>query len=281
MMKMIDYLLDRITMYRLVLYVLLFLIGAAAILAYFKLLSFSPLALLASTIFLVIMCWATNTIFAYVFKVPTNVELASITALILVLIIDPAQSPGAFQFLGWAAILAMASKYVLALYKKHIFNPAAIAVVITSFVIGKPASWWIGTVSMLPVLLVGGLLVVRKLRLADMVWSFCAAVLIGVGVTTLMQGGAAFTALERLLVQSPLFFFAFIMLTEPLTLPPTKNLRRLYGMLAGILFIPQIHLSQLYSDTRTGISCGQCVLLPGESKAESHTPAPQKNYHGT
>ncbi len=47
MMKSIDYIVDRVTMYRLVLYVLIGLIVMAAILAYFKLLSFSPFSLLA------------------------------------------------------------------------------------------------------------------------------------------------------------------------------------------------------------------------------------------
>ena len=247
MMPLIDYVLDRITMYRLVLYVLIGLLGMAAILAYFKLLPFSPLSLLASTLFLVIMCWAMNTILAHVFKVPTNIESAYITALILALIINPAQSPSDIQFLGWAAILAMSSKYILALYKKHVFNPAAIAVVITSFVLGESASWWIGTASMLPVVLLGGWLVVRKLRQEDMLWSFCVAALVSVCIMTLVQRRAVFTELDQLFVQSPLFFFASIMLTEPLTAPPTKNLRRLYAVLTGILFIPQIHISSIYS----------------------------------
>ncbi len=51
-------LIGLLTMYRLVFYVLIGLLGMAAILAYFKLLPFSPLSLLASTLFLVIMCWA-------------------------------------------------------------------------------------------------------------------------------------------------------------------------------------------------------------------------------
>src|ERR1700676_285320 len=104
MIAKIDYVLDRITMYRLVLYTLLGLLGLATVLSYFKLLSFSPLSLVASTIFLVIMCWAANTILAYVFEVPTNIESATITALILALIIDPAKTPDDVQFLGWAAI---------------------------------------------------------------------------------------------------------------------------------------------------------------------------------
>ena len=64
MTKLLDYFLDRITMYRLVLYVLMGLIGIAAMLAYVHQLSFSPLALLLSTAFLVVMCWAANWLLA-------------------------------------------------------------------------------------------------------------------------------------------------------------------------------------------------------------------------
>ena len=256
MVAKIDYILDRTTMYRLVLYVLFGLIGIAATLAYFKLLAFSPLALLASTTFLILMCWAMNTVFGYVFEVPTNIESATITALILALIIDPAQSAGAFQFLGWAAILAMASKYVLAINKKHLFNPAAIAVVITSFALGDSASWWVGTISMLPFVLIGGLLIVRKLRMEDMLLSFCATALVLGSILTVVQGKAVFTELYQLLVQSPLFFFAFIMLTEPLTAPPTKILRRLYAVLVGALFLPQLHVGPLYSTPELALVLG-------------------------
>lgn len=256
MMTAIDYVLDRITMYRLVLYVLAAMVVVATILAYFKLLSFSPLALLASTAFLILMCWAMNTIFAYIFKIPTNIESATITALILALILDPAHSAVTFQFLGWAAMLAMASKYILAINKKHPFNPAAIAVVITSFVLRESASWWIGTASMLPIVLIGGLLVVRKIRQEDMVWSFFAAVLVGVCVFSVVQRQDILSEVRQLLLQSPLFFFAFIMLTEPLTAPPTKNLRRLYSLLTGILFLPQLHISTIYATPELALVVG-------------------------
>ena len=256
MMKSIDYIIDRVTMYRLVLYVLIGLVVMGIILAYFKLLSFSPFSLLLSTVFLVFICWAMNTLLAYVFEVPTNVESSYLTALILALIVDPAQSPGAFVPLGWVAILAMSSKYILALYKKHIFNPAAIAVLITSFVIGESASWWIGTTWMLPAVLLGGFLVARKLRQTDMVLSFCAAAFVSVCIATIVQGGNIFTEVKQLLLLSPLFFFAFIMLTEPLTAPPTKNLRRLYGVLTGVLFIPQLHIGSIYSTPELALVVG-------------------------
>jgi glycine betaine catabolism B len=255
-MKPIDYLLDRITMYRLVLYILIGQIGMAVILAYFKLLHFPPLALLISTAFLVAICWAMNTICAHVFQVPTNVESAFITALILALILDPAQSPGDLQVLGWAAILAMASKYILAIGRTHIFNPAAIAVVITAFTMGGSASWWVGTASMLPVVLIGGWLMARKLRQEDMVLLFCAVALVGTFVFAIFSGKTLSTELTFLLSQSPLLFFGSIMLTEPLTEPPTRTLRRLYAALVGILFIPLVHIGSLYSTPELALVTG-------------------------
>src|SRR5713226_7770113 len=224
MITRVDSLLDRITMYRLVLYVLIGLIALAVVLSYFALLPFAPLSLLLSTIFLVIMCWAANSILASIFAVPTNVESAFITALILALIIDPTKLPGDFLFLGWAAILATSSKYILALHNKHLFNPAAIAVVITSFALGESASWWVGTASMLPAVLAGGVLLVGKLRQGEMVLLFVMASLITVCIVSLMQGLSVPKELQQLLVESPLFFFATIMLTEPLTAPPTQKL---------------------------------------------------------
>lgn len=255
MMAKIDYVLDRITMYRLVLYVLGGLVGIAAILAYFKLLHFSPLSLLLSTAFLLMLCWAMNTVFAYVFAVPTNIESASITALILALIVDPATSPATFQFLGWAAILAMASKYILAINRKHVFNPAAIAVVITAFVLGESASWWVGTASMLPFVLLGGLLIMRKVRQEDMVFSFCFAAILSVCIIPLIQG-SILTALQQLLLQSPLFFLAFVMLTEPLTAPPTRMLKRYYAILTGVLLLPQLHIGPVYSTPELALVVG-------------------------
>ncbi len=109
---------------------------------------------------------------------------------------------------------------------------------------------------MLPAVLLGGLLLVRKLRQGDMVWSFCAAALVSVCVLTLVQGNNVFTELDQLLVQSPLFFFATIMLTEPLTAPPTKMWRRFYAVLTGILFIPQIHIGPIYSTPELAIVVG-------------------------
>ncbi|BCL80484.1 NQR2_RnfD_RnfE and FNR_like domain-containing protein [Ktedonobacteria bacterium brp13] len=252
----LDYFIDRITMYRLVLYVLIALIAVAVFLAAFHILPFTPLSLLASTFLLVVICAVLNALLAAVFGVPANVESSYITALILALIIDPAQTPVAFQFIAWAAILAISSKYILAINNKHIFNPAAIAVVITSFALGESASWWVGTTSMLPLVLVGGLLIAYKLRRIEMTLIFCGVAAVFTGLITYVQGHPLLTAAQQLFVGSPLFFFAFIMLTEPLTEPPTKMLRRVYAALTGLLFLPQLHFATLYSTPELALVLG-------------------------
>ncbi|MBI2086054.1 oxidoreductase [Candidatus Daviesbacteria bacterium] len=218
-MKIIDDLLNGITMYRLMLYVLLFLVSVAIILSFFRLLPFDPISLFLSAAFLTLVCWVTNTIFAKLFKVPTNFESVYITALILTLILTPARTPHSFVFFFWVAVISQSSKYILAINKKHFFNPAAFAVAL----IGG-ASWWVGTIWMTPFVLVAGLLVVRKIRKFVLVFSFLFVAL------TLMPVS------QKLILDTPILFFALVMLIEPLTTPPNKKLQVIYGGLVGIGF---------------------------------------------
>src|SRR5205823_48321 len=45
---------------------------------------------------------------------------------------------------------------------------------------------------------------------------------------------------------SPLFFFAFAMLTEPLTAPTTRLPRIAFAAIVGFLFAPNIHVGSFY-----------------------------------
>lgn len=259
MLNFIDNFLNRVTMYRLVLYCLVFFLLAAFLLSFFNLLPYTPADLLFSVAIIMVVSWLTNAIFAWVFEAPSNVESVYITALILVFIISPPQSGDYSQFLAlalWAAVWAMASKFILAIGKKHIFNPAAFAVALTAFAISQSASWWVGTFYMAPFVAIGGFLVVRKIRRADMVGSFliiALAVIIGFGLS---RGSDSLMSLRRALLDSPILFFAFIMLTEPLTTPPTRMLRMGYGALVGFLFVPTIHIGSIYSTPELALILG-------------------------
>ncbi len=256
MMRPIDAVIDSITMYRLLLYILFVEVFMGVVFAFTGNLAFTPGALLISTVFLIVMCWTSNTILGAIFNVPTNVESAILTALILALIFDPPATTSDLIVLGWAAILAMASKYILALHNKHLFNPAAISAVIIGYALQDPASWWVGTSRMLPIVLIGGLLIVRKVRQESMVGAFLLTATVGEGLFAQVHGTPVTLELRRFLIESPLFFFASIMLTEPLTAPPTRTLKSIYGMITGILFIPQVHLGSTYSTPELALVIG-------------------------
>ena len=242
-------------MYRLVLYYLLFLIAVACIFGLLGILPYSPLAIIFSAIFLVAVCWAFNKLFSWAFNAPANVESFFISALILVLILSPAKSVNDFVFLFWAAVLTIASKYILAIKKIHIFNPVAIAVVLTAFGFNGSASWWIGTASMLPFSLLG-LLIARKIRRSDLVFYFFLSALVTIFSFSLLQGGNIVTTFKQIILSSPIFFFACVMLTEPLTTPPTRRLQSIYGALVGVLFAPQFHIGSFYTTPEQALVIG-------------------------
>jgi ferredoxin-NADP reductase/Na+-translocating ferredoxin:NAD+ oxidoreductase RnfD subunit len=233
-------------MYRLILVWLVVLAVAGMVFGLTGLLPYSPLDILASAVFLLAVSLLSNTIFARIFGAATGTESVYITALILALIITPTAPFAHLPFLAWAAVLATASKYLLAWRRRHIFNPAALAVVVTSLFLGESASWWVGNIPMLPIVLVGGLLIVRQMRRLDLVWAFVVTVmatLLGFAI----YGGSDLASLAgQIVLHSPVLFFAFAMLTEPLTTPPTRALQMWYGALVGFLFVPQVHIGGFY-----------------------------------
>lgn len=243
-------------MYRLMLYYLIALILLAVILSFFHLISFDPINIVFSTLFLVLISGFANDFFSKVFHAPTNTESAYISALILTLIITPASSLHSFIFLALAGIITMASKYIFAIDKKHIFNPVAIAVILTAFGFNLSASWWVGNMHMLPAVIAGGMLVSRKIRREDMVFAFLSAALITIGFFGFTKGNNLFGLLNQVLLHSSLAFLAFVMLTEPLTTPPTKRLQIIYGALVGILFAPQINIAGMYSTPELALAAG-------------------------
>ncbi len=243
----VDAFLNRITMYRLVLDHLIVLIAVAFVLSFFHFFSFTPWAFVFSFFLMTAACWFSNEGIARLFKVTPNTESVYITAFILVLIMNPVwfDNLRGIAIYALTGVVAMASKYILAIDKKHIFNPAALAVAITGVVFGTYASWWVGgTLSLLPFVLIGGLLVVRKVQRFDQFWSFAVVALAGVAINFLPQN--PIDSMWQTLLHSSLLFVVSIMLTEPLTSPVARLHRIVYAAIVGIFFIPGMHIGSFY-----------------------------------
>jgi len=258
--KIIDNFLNSITMYRLILYALGISAGFAVLLAYLDAISLPGNWLLVSAAVLLAVCLVGNKIFAAIFKAPTNVESAAITALILFFVISPAYSW--YSGLGLAAIgaLATASKYLLAINKKHLFNPAAVGAVLGGLLGLGASSWWISQPILLPLVVVLGFLVVRKLRRFKMFFAFIAVSLVAGAVFSAANGGLekiSFTAsIVQPLLSWPLVFFGTIMLTEPLTTPPTKKWRLVYAAIVGVLFGLPLRFGSFYLTAEAALVIG-------------------------
>jgi ferredoxin-NADP reductase len=277
MFKAIDNLLNRITMYRLVLYYLIGLLAWAVLLSAAGILKYDVFVLLLSISFLLAVCWIVNWIFARTFGVAANVESVYISALILALIITPVQSTHDLWFLGWVGTLAMASKYIVAINRKHIFNPVAFAVALTYFTLNQSASWWVGNSYMLPIVLIGGVLVARKIERSHQVLSFLVAAVATSLIVSIFARGDVISTIQNLVLYSPLFFFVFIIVTEPLTTPPTRKTRIGYGLLVGFLFSPQIHFGAFFITPEVSILIGNIFSYLVSSKSRVVLRLKEKN----
>ncbi len=265
-MHFIDKFLNSITMYKLVLYGLLSLAGVSIILSLLKLLPYSPFQFGETFLVLVITCWITNVTISKLLKAPTNSESYFITAVILYCIMAPIASLTDLYITITAGILAMASKYILAIHKRHIFNPAAIAVLILGIIGYGNAIWWVGSLNLLPFVLILGLLVVRKIRRFYLFWTFLFTSVTTIVLFNLKNGLSPTDSLIQSFTSWPLIFFGTIMLTEPLTTPPTQKLRIFYGAIVGILFGSQFTFGPIYSSPELALVIGNIFSFIVSSK---------------
>jgi glycine betaine catabolism B len=267
LLHLVDRMLNTTTMYRLMLYVLIALVLVAALFGGIGLLPFNALYILASAAFLVALSVLANWSFARIFRAPTNVESTYVTALILALIINPDPPGTNVVTLAVAAVAATASKYVLAFRRRHMFNPAAIAVVITTYALGHPPTWWVGAPGLLPFVFIGGVLVVRKIRRLDMEGTFFATYFAALLLFAIVERLDLATEVRQTVLRSPLLFLAFVMLSEPLTMPPTRRLRMVYAGLVGFLIVPQVHIGGFYFAPEVALLVGNVFAWLVSAKA--------------
>lgn len=266
-MIIVDRVLNRITMYRLALYYAAGLLAIAFELGFFKLVPQDPTALTFSAVLVTGTCWATNRLCAALWRVPVNSESVYITAAILALILPPVTAADGMGVAGLilASVVAIASKFVLAVGRKHLFNPVAIGAVASGLLLNQPATWWVaGNLTLLPIVLVGGLLVTRKVQRFGMVGVYILANLAVTLATTPPEMMA--TALQESALYSPLLFAGFAMLTEPLTSAHGRLSRLGYGAIVGALSSPNVHIGGFYLTPEIAFLAGNLFAYAASPK---------------
>lgn len=266
-LRPVDAVLNHITMYRLVLAYTAGLLLLAFLLGFAHLVPVDPTALAFSAVVILGTCWLTNRVFAAVLRVPANTESYAITAVILVLLFSPvtAKNGAGIAALVVASVVAIASKFLIAPGRKHIFNPVAAGAVAAGVLLGHPATWWAGgnLVLLLPVLL-GGLLVVRKVRQFDTLGVYIVANLAVTLATTPLSMMSM--ALSQTFLYSPLLFAGFAMLTEPLTAAHGKRSRLVFGAIIGAVSSSNFHIGSFYPTPEMAFLAGNLFAFVATPK---------------
>jgi Na+-translocating ferredoxin:NAD+ oxidoreductase RnfD subunit len=203
-------------------------------------------------------------------------------ALILRVVGTPPGDHWTFYATGiFAAVagLSLLSKYVIKYHGSHVFNPSNIGLVVAFIVLGssrvEPLDFWWGPLdpAMLlayAVILGGGLLITRRLKLLVLAASFWAVLGIGLGV--LVASGHCMTAnwafapvcgadYWRVVVFSPeTMVFLFFMITDPKTVPAGRVGRVVFGTLVAVACVLGMATQSDEFGTKVALLAGLVVL---------------------
>src|SRR6185503_14319396 len=185
---------------------------------------------------------------------------------------------------GWylfalVAAGSLLTKYVIRYRGSHVFNPSNVGLVAAFLVLGssrvEPLDFWWAPlngwmIAAYVVIIVGGLLITRRLHLLPLAASFWIALAVGVGI--LAASGHCMTAnwafapvcgvdFWRVIVTSPeVLIFLFFMITDPKTVPAGAVGRLVFGLLVAVastlLMAPQTN----EFDTKVGLLAGLVVV---------------------
>lgn len=256
LVRFCDNLLNRITMYRLITYGLVVILGGGFILSFFGQTGFSVASLVASCVILSIACYVTNRVLAFGFDVPWNAESSLITTLILACIVQPPESIQRAWAVVLVGLIAMASKYLLTLRQQHIFNPVAIAALVVGLSGLLPITWWIATPALTPLVAIMGCLFLRKTRHFLLFGIFLSVSVVTLLIVGLSRGQGIQDILSLGLLSWPLIFFGTLMLTEPMTMPSERSSQMIFAGLVGVLFAAQLKLGPLTTTPQLALVVG-------------------------
>jgi glycine betaine catabolism B len=250
----------RVLTYQLTLYYLAAIVLAALVLSALGVVHQPPVNLVFSSAVALAACLGVNWAFARVFHAKSNWESVCISALIIALIVTP-PSPGDLAAMGFLVLVsawAMASKYMIASGKRHLFNPAAFGAAAMGLAFHRTVSWWVGDYAvLLPLLVLGGALILTRLRYYEMLAAFVVVVLgLSVAHGDISSVAGVAHSLSMMGIHSMFGFFGLVMLTEPRTAPLGRWRQIVYGALVGLLFSPFTHIGSYYFTPEVAILCG-------------------------
>ncbi len=135
--------------------------------------------------------------------------------------------------------LAIVSKYVFRSRRANVFNPAALALVVTFYVFGTGQSWWGALPDVAPaaivVLLASGVFIADRVNKMPMALAFLGAYYLLFTMTAFVGEPRRVAEIFRTPDVQAVLFFAFFILTDPPTSPTKYRHQILGGVLVAVV----------------------------------------------
>lgn len=159
---------------------------------------------------------------------------ALLTGLIVAMVLSPHE---AWWIAAVTSAIAIVSKYALRVGKANVFNPAALALVITFYMFDTGHSWW-GSLPEAPtwqlvVLFATGMFITDRVHKTPLVLSFFGTYYLLVTATAFIGQPARVAELYRAPDLNAALYFAFFMVTDPPTSPPKQRDQLINGVIVA------------------------------------------------
>jgi enediyne biosynthesis protein E5 len=133
--------------------------------------------------------------------------------------------------------LAVGSKYVIRTRSANVFNPAALALVVTFYLFDTQQSWWGALPEVAPAALVllfaVGLFITQRVNKLPAVLSFLGVYYLLFTIAAFVGDPRGVAELYRAPDLQAALFFAFFMVTDPPTSPPKYPDQIIYGVIVA------------------------------------------------
>jgi Na+-translocating ferredoxin:NAD+ oxidoreductase RnfD subunit len=161
---------------------------------------------------------------------------ALLTGLLVAMVLSPF---GSWKVAAATAAIGVLSKYVARGRSANVFNPAALALVVSYFAFDTGHSWW-GALPELPILaltalFVTGVFITDRVNKMPAVLAFLGVHFLLFTLTAFVGDPARVAELYREPDLHAALFFAFFMVTDPPTSPPKARDQIVFGVITAVV----------------------------------------------
>jgi Na+-translocating ferredoxin:NAD+ oxidoreductase RnfD subunit len=160
---------------------------------------------------------------------------ALLTGLIVAMVLSPYQK---WYIAAATAALGVVSKYIVRVHSANVFNPAALALVASFYIFQTGQSWW-GALPELPtiaivVLFATGIFISQRVNKLPAVLAFLGVYYLLATLGAFVGDPKTVAELYRAPDLHAALYFAFFMVTDPPTSPPSARDQVVFGVITAV-----------------------------------------------